>query len=103
MVDIPANIIEFKNDLEEKEMLINFNKQREKTYSQKYNEAKLLEEIESEKAEQRKLLGKKQDKCNHTQTFAEGCKTIDLKPNIGETKKVVAEKTGFGSKENSVM
>ena len=39
ITDIPVNIIEFENELEEKETLINFNKQREKTYSQIDREA----------------------------------------------------------------
>jgi len=94
--DIPVNIIKFENEIEEKETLINFNKQRDKNYSQKYNEAKELEIIETEKAKLRQIeklkKGNEQNSCSDTQTFAEREK--------GETKQIVAKKTGFGSKEN---
>jgi N6-adenosine-specific RNA methylase IME4/ParB-like chromosome segregation protein Spo0J len=96
IIEVPVNIIEFKNELEERETLINFNKQREKTYSQKYNEAQELEIIESEKAKLRQVeklkKGNEQNICSDTQIFAEREK--------GETKQIVAGKTGFGSKEN---
>lgn len=89
MNEIPTVYIDIEDELQEKEMIINFNKQREKTYSQKYNEVKELEEIEKEKALRRKYK-------SVPQTFVEGSKDLEK----GEVKKILAEKTGFGSGEN---
>ena len=79
--------------------MINFNKQRDKNYSQKYNEAKELEIIETEKAKLRQIeklkKGNEQNSCSDTQTFAEREK--------GETKQIVAKKTGFGSEDTFLI
>ena len=87
--EVPVNYVNYETELEEREALINFNQQRVKTYSQMANEADSLKDIEAKKAEQRKLNGLKN---TDTQTFAEHEK--------GESKQIIAKKTGFGSKEN---
>jgi len=51
--EIPTRTVVFANDLEEQEALIEFNRQREKTFSQKMREAEKLKEIEAEKAKKR--------------------------------------------------
>jgi ParB-like chromosome segregation protein Spo0J/N6-adenosine-specific RNA methylase IME4 len=53
--------ITFNDDLEMNEALIEFNRQREKTWTQIYNEADLLEKIYAERAEQRRLANLKQN------------------------------------------
>src|ERR1022692_3683184 len=54
---VPVNIITYKN--ENKEAIISFNNQREKTFSQRMKEAQQLEIIERERAQERKKAGKK--------------------------------------------
>lgn len=48
---VPVRIAEFDSELAEREALIEFNRQREKTFSQKMREAEELEEIYAEKNE----------------------------------------------------
>lgn len=52
---IPCRTIVFDDDLDEVESLIEFNRQREKTYSQTMQEAEKLEEIYSERARLRQV------------------------------------------------
>jgi len=51
--------LEFSNELEEKEIILNFNEHRERIFSQKMNEAELREEIEEKKAKERMSEGGK--------------------------------------------
>lgn len=55
-----CRMMSFENDLDEKEALVEFNRQREKTSSQVYNEVKLLSSIYAERAKQRQLANLKQ-------------------------------------------
>jgi len=57
--EVPCRVIAFETDLDEKEALIEFNRQRIKTFEQKMKEADYLFGIESERAELRMLEGKK--------------------------------------------
>jgi len=43
MESVPVRVLEFENELDEREAIITFNKQREKTFSQKMAEAEELE------------------------------------------------------------
>ncbi|OPL09420.1 MAG: hypothetical protein AVO34_13540 [Firmicutes bacterium ML8_F2] len=81
---VPVKIIEFSSDLEEREALINYNFQREKTFSQKMAEAEELEKIEQEKARERQ--GERTD---IVETFPQS--------EQGKTRDKVAEKVRLGS------
>lgn len=50
---VPVEVKVYENEITEKRAILEFNRQREKTFSQKMNEAELLKEIESKLAEQR--------------------------------------------------
>ena len=50
MVTVPVQVVEYKSDLDEREAIIDFNRQREKTFSQKMAEGEELLVIESERA-----------------------------------------------------
>jgi len=52
--EVPCRVIAFDSDLDEKEALIEFNRQRIKTFEQKMKEADYLFGIESERAELRR-------------------------------------------------
>jgi N6-adenosine-specific RNA methylase IME4 len=109
ITEVPVNIIEFKNEMEEKETLINFNKQRDKTYSQKFNEAKELEIIESEKAKLRQAENvkninnsKNKDKNVSLPLNSKEVKKkqqYDNKKSVKQTKSIIAKTTGFGSED----
>jgi hypothetical protein len=85
---VPVVIIEFSTELEEREAIINFNKQREKTISQKVAEADELKKIVSEKKNLNKISGVKIDL---SQKSAEG--------SYQKTSDIVAKKTGLGSRD----
>jgi len=85
---VPAYIVKFKTETDEKEALIDFNRQREKTFSQRMNESVQLEIIERERAEQRMKAGKRLDPLRLVE---EGSK--------GNTSDKVAEKIGIGKKD----
>lgn len=55
---VPVQVVEYKSELDEREAIIDFNRQREKTFSQKMAEAEELEAIERERARRRMLSGK---------------------------------------------
>jgi len=84
MEKVPVDIIEFENSLDEREAVIDFNRQRDKTFSQKMKEADELEKIEQERARQRQ--GTRTD-------IVENLPQCDK----GKTRDKVAKKTGIGS------
>jgi len=92
MEAVPVSIVSFESELDEREAVITFNKQREKTFSQKMNEAEELEKIESERAKKRikehgnTAPGKKKNTRGNVSTGEQG-----------KTRDKVAEKTGIGS------
>ena len=57
---VPVGVACFENELDELEAMIEFNRYREKTFTQKMNEAKTLEKIEAERAKERMLAGSNQ-------------------------------------------
>lgn len=55
--EVPCRVVGYSDELEEQEALIEFNRQREKTFIQKMKEAEKLKEIESERARRRQAQG----------------------------------------------
>ena len=94
---VPVTICDYASGLDERLALIEFNRQREKTFTQKMNEAEELEAIEKERAKARKaatqLAGK--DKEGKHVTASVTAKLPE--PNKGETREKVAKQTGIGS------
>ena len=56
---IPANVVFYGNVNDEREAIISYNNQREKTFRQRMNEAQQLQIIERERAKERMKAGKK--------------------------------------------
>jgi len=81
---VPVTIVEFPDELAERQAIIDHNRQREKTLTQRMHESEALEEIERERANTRMLAGKALDP---TATLPEGSK--------GETREKVAEAIGM--------
>jgi len=52
---VPCRVIYFSNSLDEEEALIEFNRQREKTFTQKMRESDYLMKIEGERAKERQI------------------------------------------------
>jgi ParB family chromosome partitioning protein len=75
---VPVEIKNYDNELNEKRAILEFNKQREKTFSQKMNEANLIKEIVSDEAKLR---------ISHTPT-----PTLEE----GETADIVGRKVNIG-------
>jgi len=89
MESVPVRVLEFENELDEREAIITFNKQREKTFSQKMAEAEELEAIERERARRRQAHGQTAPGKN-----ASGNISVSDK---GETRDKVAVAVGLGS------
>jgi ParB family chromosome partitioning protein len=89
MGSVPVRVLEFENELDEREAIITFNKQREKTFSQKMAEAEELEAIERERARRRQAHGQTAPGKN-----ASGNISVSDK---GETRDKVAAAVGLGS------
>lgn len=77
--EVPIRLEEYDSELEEREVVIEYNKQREKAFSQKMREADELMEIETEKARKRMQQGGK------------GTQNLDDLPN-GRARDKVAER-----------
>lgn len=84
--EVPCRLESYANPLDEQEALIEYNRQREKTFSQKIAEAKKLEAIERERALKRMLAGKP---IQPSGNISGGSK--------GDTRDIIAKKIGFGS------
>jgi len=54
---VPVQVVRYADDLDEREAIIEFNRQREKTFSQKMAEAEELEAVERERARRRQAHG----------------------------------------------
>lgn len=90
---VPVRTVHFKNELEEREAIIDFNRQREKTFSQKMAEADELKSIEAERARQRRIACLQQyDKKPVVENFPQR--------KSGKTRDKVAATIGFGSGRN---
>ncbi len=83
--ELPCRIVEFADELEEREALIVHNQHREKTLSQRMKEASELDRIEGERAKRRR--GARTD---IPAILPEGSKA-----EFGETREKVAEKIGM--------
>ncbi len=92
---VPVEVVSYDNELDEREAIIEFNRQREKTFSQKMAEAEELEAIERERASRRIVEGAKVGAAvtnkgkRPVETFPQGEK--------GKTRDKVAEAIGIGS------
>lgn len=86
LTSIPVEVKTYDSELAEKRAILEFNRQREKTFSQKMNEAKLHKEIESELAKKISLSQLKQNT------------DMDICPPRNKlTRDIVAEQVGIGS------
>ena len=86
LTSVPVVVVSFADELEEWEAIVEFNRQREKTFSQRMKETATLEVVERERAKARMLAGKATDpmgKCPQGTT--------------GTSRDAVAEKAGLGS------
>jgi len=83
---VPVQVVRYADDLDEREAIIEFNRQREKTFSQKMAEAEELEAVERERARRRMLSGKP--------IAPSGNISVGSK---GETRDKVAAAVGLGS------
>ncbi len=84
---VPIGIATFENELDELEAIIEFNRQREKTFVQKMKEAEALEGIVKKRLEEKMKAGFNQYSPVETFPHAEPEKTRDK----------VAQQTGIGS------
>ncbi|WP_424008709.1 ParB N-terminal domain-containing protein [Haloferax denitrificans] len=84
---VPVTVEKYPDELARREATIAYNRQREKTYSQKMREADELEEIERQRAKDRQG-----DRTDLRENFPEG-----EKPEYGRTRDKVASKIGIGS------
>lgn len=109
---IPCRSMSFSDELDEKEALIEFNRQRSKTYSQRMNEADLLTSVYSERARKRQS---EMARSTHLKEISKQVvptsaphkekkpveepiatpKDNKVKENIGKTRDIVAEKVGL--------
>ena len=90
METVPVQIVGYADDLDEREAIIEFNRQREKTFSQKMAEAEELEAVERERAERRRLSNLKRGE--------EKPEVETLPPReYGKTRDKVAAAVGLGS------
>lgn len=86
---VPCRIIHFDDKLDEEEALIEFNRQREKTFSQRMKEADYLEKIEKEKAKARQLASLKQG------ATTPDVATLPQRGDDGKVRDIVSEKVGM--------
>lgn len=92
MESVPVRVLEFENELDEREAIITFNKQREKTFSQKMAEAEELEAIERERARERQ----REAGVANLPTVSSGNVSLTHEDK-GQTRDKVAEAVGLGS------
>ena len=95
---VPCDIVGFADEFEEKEALVSYNLQRQKTDVQLANEGMILEEIYQHKAEKRRLANLKQNSKNEDQESTEvlNLSTSDDKNKPGRTRAKVANELGMG-------
>ena len=87
---VPVRLVELASDLDEHEAILDYNRQRNKTFTQRMREAEALEAIEKERAKARQ--GTRTDLApNIPQIFAECSR--------GEVIDIVAAAVGLGSRE----
>ncbi len=87
LTTVPVHEVRFDSDLDEREAVIEFNRQRDKTFSQKMAEAEELEAIERERARERQeMLGR-----------THGDDPSGNHSGRGETRDLVADRVGIGT------
>ncbi|WP_323676884.1 ParB/RepB/Spo0J family partition protein [Halorubellus sp. PRR65] len=91
---VPVRVARLDSDLQRRERLIEFNRNREKTFSQKMREAEELERIEQERAQRRQ--GTRTDLVENPPQSDEE-RQSDTSENYGKTRDRVGEKAGIGS------
>jgi N6-adenosine-specific RNA methylase IME4/ParB-like chromosome segregation protein Spo0J len=91
---VPVGIATFESELDELEAIIEFNRQREKTFVQKMKEAETLEAIEAQRAKNRMAAAG----ASAAPGKAAG-KGKEILPDLsqGQTRDKVAQQTGIGS------
>lgn len=90
---VPVTVREFDSDLERLEQLVDLNRQREKTFSQKLREAEVLERVERERAKRRQ--GTRTDIVENSPPGSDTDAPDDTE--FGKTRERVAERVGIGS------
>jgi len=68
LTSVPVEVRSFKNEVEEKQAILDYNQYREKSFSQKMRETELLKEIVGRRAKRRMLTGRR----DPTLIFGEG-------------------------------
>ena len=86
LTSVSVEVKTFQTEIEEKRAILDYNRYRVKTFSQRVKEAKLDKEIASKLAIKRMLAGKR----NPTPTLAQGSE------HLGETNAIVGTKVGMG-------
>lgn len=84
---VPVRVVSFDDPLDEEEALIEWNRQREKTFSQKMREAEVLERIEKKRSEGRMKAGVKPEPSGNVSLGS-----------VGQTRDIVADKIGMSGK-----
>src|SRR5690606_18989631 len=92
METVPVRVVRYADDLDEREAIIEFNRQREKTFSQKMAEAEELEAVERERARRRKAEAGKAN----LPTVSAGNISLTHEEK-GQTRDKVAAAVGLGS------
>ncbi len=72
LTSVPVEVRSFKNEIEEKQAILDYNHNREKTFSQKMREVELLKEIVGKRAKRRMLAGRRDPRRDPTLIFGEG-------------------------------
>jgi len=90
MGSVPVKVKTFANELDEKRSILEFNRQREKTFSQKMNEAKLLKEIVAEEARSLQANKARDAKSQFVHDTDNGV--------VGETADIVGKATNIGGR-----
>src|SRR5690606_5715777 len=85
---VPVQVVRYADDLDEREAIIEFNRQREKTFSQKMAEAEELEAVERERAEK-----VRRQKISASRSG----ETVETLPPSQKTRDKVAAAVGLGS------
>ena len=89
---VPVQVVRYADDLDEREAIIEFNRQREKTFSQKMAEAEELEAIERERARERQ----REAGVANLPTVSSGNVSLTHEDK-GQTRDKVAAAVGLGS------
>ena len=87
---VPVEVKSFESEIEEKQAILDYNRQREKTFSQRMREVELLGDITGKRAKQRMLAGRR----DPTPIFGEG---FSAKRHERETAAIVGAHVGMGS------